>query len=250
MAQKSILRLTNEIVFVGVFDMMLTTRPAGKRHWYMEHWHIMEGHMTFHRPSTICHPSTWKRHGLSLVIFNHFAIRRYRMTRNSACLSFASSLSLSYISGKIFCKIRWLPCNEGNSYFCFPRISGGKINCLLREQSLSDLLKGRKFWSSNVKRSYSPFQTVRHFIQIATKAYGNRALLPSDAIDFCNGVFCNVARSDILAGNSFNVRCHVTAKSKKQMHSFHILLFPHFGWNTNNLLYHNLVLLFTTCLLG
>ena len=143
-----------------------------------------------------------------------------------------------------------IPCNEGNSYFCFLRISGGKINCLLREQSLSDLLKGGKFWGSNVKRSYSPFQTVRHFIQIATKAYGNRALLPSDAIDFCNGVFCNVARSDILVGNSFNVRCHVTAKSTKQMHLFHILLFPHFGWNINNLLYHNLVLLFTACLFG
>ena len=189
MAHKSILRLKNEIVFVGVFDMMLTTRPAGTRHWYMEHWHIMEGHMTsVPQTWTICHPSTWKRHGLSLVLFNHFAIRRY-LLRNSACSSFASSLSLSYISGKIFCKIRWLQCNEGNSYFCFPRISGGKINCLLREQSLSDLLKGGKIWSSNVKRSYSPFQTVRDFIQIATKAYGNRALLPSDVIDCCNGVF-------------------------------------------------------------
>ena len=36
---------------------------------------------------------------------------------------------------------------------------------------------------------------------------GNSAQLPSDVIDFSN-----VARSDILAGNSFIVRCHVTLK--------------------------------------
>ena len=35
----------------------------------------------------------------------------------------------------------------------------------------------------------------------------NNALLPSDVIDFCN-----VAHSEILAGNSFIVRCHVTSK--------------------------------------
>ena len=36
---------------------------------------------------------------------------------------------------------------------------------------------------------------------------GNSTLLPSDVIDFCS-----VARSEILAGNSFIVRCHVTSK--------------------------------------
>ena len=36
---------------------------------------------------------------------------------------------------------------------------------------------------------------------------GNSALLPSDVKDFCN-----VACSEILMGNSFIVRCHVTSK--------------------------------------
>ena len=36
---------------------------------------------------------------------------------------------------------------------------------------------------------------------------GNSTLLPSDVIEFSN-----VARSEILAGNSFIVRCHVTSK--------------------------------------
>ena len=36
---------------------------------------------------------------------------------------------------------------------------------------------------------------------------GNSALLPSDVINFCN-----VACAEILAGNSFIVRCHVTSK--------------------------------------
>ena len=36
---------------------------------------------------------------------------------------------------------------------------------------------------------------------------GDSALLPSDVIDVCN-----VSRSEVLAGNSFIVRCHVTSK--------------------------------------
>ena len=36
---------------------------------------------------------------------------------------------------------------------------------------------------------------------------GNCALLPTNVIDFCN-----VARSEILAGKSFIVSCHVTLK--------------------------------------
>ena len=36
---------------------------------------------------------------------------------------------------------------------------------------------------------------------------GNSALLPSYVIDFCN-----VARSEVLVGNSFIVRYHITSK--------------------------------------
>ena len=37
---------------------------------------------------------------------------------------------------------------------------------------------------------------------------GNSALLPSYVVDFCN-----VARSEVLVGNSFIVRYHMTSKS-------------------------------------
>ena len=62
-------------------------------------------------------------------------------------------------------------------------------------QSLSDLLHSWKFIKPRCDSS-----------QRSTFA-SNIALLPSDVIDFCN-----VARSEILAGNGFIVRYHVTSK--------------------------------------
>ena len=52
------------------------------------------------------------------------------------------------------------------------------------------------------------FEAGNSFNFVVTAAVGQHSVLPSDVIDFCN-----VARSEILAGNSFIVRCHVvTAK--------------------------------------
>ena len=70
---------------------------------------------------------------------------------------------------------------------CFPR----------RDQSLSDLLHRtkRKTWNGNSNGGRRSTYT------------GNSALLPSDVIDFAL-----LPAQRLLAGNSFIVRCHVTAK--------------------------------------
>ena len=47
-------------------------------------------------------------------------------------------------------------------------------------------------------------ETANSFNFVVTAVVGQHSVLPSDVIDFCN-----VARSEILAGNSFIVRCHV-----------------------------------------
>ena len=70
-------------------------------------------------------------------------------------------------------------------------------NCFPRDQSLRDLLYSWKF--SSWKFIKPRFNGGRR----STFA-GNIALLPSDVVD--------VARSEILAGNSFIVSCHVTSK--------------------------------------
>ena len=70
-----------------------------------------------------------------------------------------------------------------------------KINCLTRDQSLSDLLCR---WIFLQPRCNGGRQST---------FAGNSALLPSDVIDVCN-----VAHSEILEGNIFIVRCHVTSK--------------------------------------
>ena len=52
------------------------------------------------------------------------------------------------------------------------------------------------------------FEAGNSFNFVVTAVVGQHSVLPSDVIDFCN-----VARPEILAGNSFIVRCHVvTAK--------------------------------------
>ena len=70
-------------------------------------------------------------------------------------------------------------------------LEGNKINCFPRDQSFSYLfikfIKPQRRSEINIR---SP-----------------SVLLPCDVIDFCN-----VARSEILAGNSFDVTCHVTSK--------------------------------------
>ena len=48
------------------------------------------------------------------------------------------------------------------------------------------------------------FEAGNSFNFVVTAVVGQHSVLPSDVIDFCN-----VARSEILAGNSFIVRCHV-----------------------------------------
>ena len=108
---------------------------------------------------------------------------------------------------------------EGNSEFCFPRISmfpetksretlrleGNEIHCSPRDQSLSDLLYSKtklksKIWKPRWDSSY-------HLQQQSTVNCwpGNSELFP-----VWRHCFRNVARSWHLAGNSFIVRCHVT----------------------------------------
>ena len=87
---------------------------------------------------------------------------------------------------------------KGNSYFCFPRISilrfeGNKINCFLRDQSLSDLLYSQQRHQKTQCENGGRLSTFA----------GNSALLPSDVIDFA---MLPAQR------NSFIVRCHVTSK--------------------------------------
>ena len=72
-----------------------------------------------------------------------------------------------------------------------------KINCFPKEQSLSDLLYSWKFWS------WKFIKPRRHGGRRSTFE-GNSALLPFR--------FCDVACSEILPGNIFIVRCHVTSK--------------------------------------
>ena len=74
---------------------------------------------------------------------------------------------------------------EGNSSFCFPRIS----------------MFPRGVAEGNIKiRATTTAVVGQHFA-------GNSALLPSDVIDFAL-----LPAQRLLAGNSFIVRCHVTSK--------------------------------------
>ena len=78
-----------------------------------------------------------------------------------------------------------------------------KIYCFLREQSLSDLLYAWKCWSWKTF-----FKPRCNSSRRSTNAFAsNSALLYP-----WRHRFCNVARSEILAGNSFTVRSDVTSK--------------------------------------
>ena len=104
---------------------------------------------------------------------------------------------------------------EGNSEFCFPRISkfpetksretlrfeGKKIHCSPRDQSLSDLLYSKTKQKQNLKTALG-FQRSR-----ATAVNISRVTVNCFPFDHS---FRNVARSWNLAGNSFIVRRHVT----------------------------------------
>ena len=79
-----------------------------------------------------------------------------------------------------------------------------KVNCFRRDQSLyilSDLLYSWKLWSWKFIKPRCNGGRRSTFA-------GNSALLPSDVIDFATFN----TRREILAGNSFIVRCYVTSK--------------------------------------
>ena len=59
------------------------------------------------------------------------------------------------------------------------------------------------------------FEAGNSFNFVVTAAVGQHSVLPSDVIDFCN-----VARSEILAGNSFIVRCHVNCCNREVISSY------------------------------
>ena len=109
--------------------------------------------------------------------------------------------------------------SEGNSEFCFPRISmfpstssretlrfsGNKIHCSPRNQSLRDLLYSKTKLKSKI---WKPRWDSSHHLQQQSTVNcwpGNSELFP-----VWRHSFRNVARSWHLAGNSFIVRCHVT----------------------------------------
>ena len=71
------------------------------------------------------------------------------------------------------------------------------MNCVPRDQSLSDLLYSTKRKTCNGNNNGGRRSTFG----------GNNALLPSDVIDFAL-----LPAQILLAGNSFMVRCHVTSK--------------------------------------
>ena len=93
---------------------------------------------------------------------------------------------------------------EGNSSFCFPRISmfprcaaeENKMNCFPRDQSLSDLLYSKKRKTCNGNNNGGRRST----------SAGNSALLTSDVIDFAL-----LLAQRLLAGNTFIIRCQVTS---------------------------------------
>ena len=74
------------------------------------------------------------------------------------------------------------------------RFEGNKIYCFTSDQSLSDFLYSWEFIKSRCNGGHRP--TIA----------GDIALLPSDVI-----YLWNIARTEILAGNSFIVRFHETS---------------------------------------
>ena len=52
-----------------------------------------------------------------------------------------------------------------------------------------------------------------HSLDLArTAVVDQHSLVTAHCYPLTSYIFCNVARSDILTGNSFIVRCHVTSK--------------------------------------
>ena len=110
---------------------------------------------------------------------------------------------------------------EGNSEFCFPRISmfpetssretlrfkGNKIQCSPRDQSLSDLLYSKTKQKQNLKTALRFQQSHATAVNISRVTMN------------CFHSFHNVARSWHLAGNSFIVRCHVTMNQPMNGHA-------------------------------
>ena len=72
------------------------------------------------------------------------------------------------------------------------RFEGNKMNCFPRDQSLSDLFYSWKF--------------------IKPRSINGGRRSAGCTVTFWRHRFCNVARSEILAGNSFIFWCHVTSK--------------------------------------
>ena len=108
---------------------------------------------------------------------------------------------------------------EGNSEFCFPRISmfpetksretlrfeENKIHCSSRDQSLSDLLYSKAKQKQSLKTALRFQRSRATAVNISRVTVGNSELFPVGRHSFCN-----VARAWHLAGSSFIVRCHVT----------------------------------------
>ena len=116
---------------------------------------------------------------------------------------------------------------EGNSEFCFPRISmfpstsfretlrfsGNKIHCFLWDQLLSDLLCSKTKQKANFeKRAEIPGTTSGHLQlhALVTCNSGQYLAGNSELFPVWRHSFRNVAHSWHLAGNRFIVRCHVT----------------------------------------
>ena len=123
------------------------------------------------------------------------------------------AIQVSFFETKLLSLVFWKWCVFQCKYFALTTIAviglrlvktlndwsrgkqSNKINCFPRDQSLCNLLYSWKFWSWK-------------FI----KPRSNGGRWSTYTVTLWRHRSCNVSRTEILAGNSFIVRCHVTSK--------------------------------------